>query len=155
MTERELNVNTLGYVMKQKSFFVKTIALLLAALVISGCGGAESRKAKYLAKGKAYIEEKNYDKAKIEVKNALQIDPKYAEGFYLMGVVEEKRKNMQAAFGNYSKALELDPAHVDAKTKLGFFHLMVGNTDKAKELIAEIQAAQPDNPMAKTLHAAG
>src|SRR4030066_502257 len=127
MTERELNVNTLGHVMKQKSFIVKTIALLLAVLLISGCGGAESRKAKYLTKGKAYIEEKNFDKAKIEIRNALQIDPKFAEGYYLMGLVEEKRKNMQAAFGNYSKALELDPAHVDAKAKLGFFHLMAGN----------------------------
>src|SRR4030067_228548 len=111
MTETELNVNTLGYVMKQKSFIVKTITLLLAALLISGCGGAESRKAKYLEKGKAYIEEKNFDKAKIEIRNALQIDPKFAEGYYLMGVVEEERQNWQQSLGSYSKAVELNPDH--------------------------------------------
>src|SRR4030067_2210875 len=115
MTETELNVNTLGYVMKQKSFIVKTIALLLAALLISGCGGAEQRKAKYLAKGKAYIEQENYDKAVIELKNALQIDPKFAEAYYLFGQAEENRRDYQKAFGLYAKAVELDPDHLKAK----------------------------------------
>jgi len=36
----------------------------------------EQRKAKYLAKGKEYLEQQNYDKAAVELKNVLQIDPK-------------------------------------------------------------------------------
>src|SRR3989344_9253087 len=140
--------------MKQKSLIVKTIVLLLAVLLISGCGGAESRKAKYLTKGKAYIEEKNYDKAKIEIKNALQIDPKFAEGYYIMGTVEEARQNWQAAFGNYSKVLELDPEHIGAKGKLGRLHLMAGNVDEATKMADAILATDPKHFGGRTLKAA-
>lgn len=140
--------------MNHKSFIVKTIVLLLTALVITGCGGAESRKAKYLAKGKAYIEEKNYDKAKIEIKNALQIDPKHAEGYYLMGIVEEARQNWPQAFGNFGKAVELDPAHLDAKSRFGRLQLMAGKPDEAVKLADAILASDPKHFGGRTLKAA-
>ena len=40
------------------------ILLLVASHLLTACDGADARKAKYLEKGKAYIQEKNYDKAK-------------------------------------------------------------------------------------------
>ena len=70
--------------------------LLIIALTVgllSACGGKEERKAKYLEKGKSYLAEKNYDKAKIEFKNVLQIDPKDANGYLFLGQIEEKQKN--------------------------------------------------------------
>ena len=60
------------------------IQAVCLAILLSACGGEEGRKAAYLEKGKAYFEEGNYDKAKIEFRNVLQIDPKFAEGFYMM-----------------------------------------------------------------------
>ena len=61
---------------RMNRLFVTGVALLLAASLLTACGGKEERKAKYLEKGKAYLAEKNYDKAEIEFKNVLQIDPK-------------------------------------------------------------------------------
>ena len=54
------------------------VTVMLVTHLLFACGGAEQRKLKYLEKGKAYIAENNYQKAKIELKNVLQIDPKYA-----------------------------------------------------------------------------
>mgnify|MGYP003400207932 CR=1 FL=1 len=65
--------------MNHRSIIVRTIALVLTALVISGCGGAEGRKAKFLERGKEYFVQENYSKALIEFKNALQIDPGRSE----------------------------------------------------------------------------
>ena len=67
------------------SGLTKLTAASILVVSISACGGAEERKVTYLEKGKAYIADKNYDKARIEIKNVLQIDPKYAEAYLLNG----------------------------------------------------------------------
>ena len=66
-------------------------AVLLFVFMLAGCGGAEERKAKYLERGKAYFEEENYDKARVEFKNVLQIDPKSAGPYFYLGKIEEAK----------------------------------------------------------------
>jgi Tfp pilus assembly protein PilF len=84
---------------------------LVVALSLTNvsCGGKEERKAMHLEKSKAYYEEMNYDKARVEAKNVLQIDPKSAEAYYTLGRIEEEQQNWSIAFGDYGKALELSP----------------------------------------------
>ena len=77
-------------------------AALLVVFVLAGCGGAEERKAKYLERGKAYFEEENYDKARVEFRNVLQIDPKTAEPYLYLGQIAESEQEWRKAFGNYS-----------------------------------------------------
>ena len=127
------------------------IQAVCLAILLSACGGEEGRKAAYLEKGKAYFEEGNYDKAKIEFRNVLQIDPKFAEGFYMMGLMEEKNKNLRKAFGNFAKAVELDPTHINAQAKLGQFYLLGGEIDKAKETLDIVVKIDPGNIVSKFL----
>ena len=75
--------------MKLSKTISKVVVLFFVALIISGCGGAEQRKAKYLERGKDYLEQQNYDKAIVEFKNVLQIDPKTAVGYYYLGRIAE------------------------------------------------------------------
>src|SRR3990170_1274175 len=96
------------YLMKSTiNIGVKSVVLLFVVMMLVSCGGAEQRKAKYLARGNDYLEQQNYDKAIVELKNVLQIDPKYAEAYYLLGKAEENKTNWARAFGYYSKAVEL------------------------------------------------
>lgn len=129
---------------------LKILAVGLA-VVLTACGGAEERKAKYMEKGKAYFAEKNYDKAEIEFKNVMQIDPKFAEAFYYMGQVEEKSRELQKAAGNYQQALQLDPEYIDAKVKLARIYTIVGTEEyigQARKLLHEVFARNPDHPEA-------
>ncbi len=122
------------------------VSILVSSLI--SCGGADDRKVKYLEKGKAYISAKNYDKARIEFKNVLQIDPKYAEAYFYMGQLNEKKSDLGKAFANYKKAVELDPKHVEAKLKLAKIYVVGGTKEfiaNANELLAEVKKAQPDN----------
>lgn len=110
----------------------KLLVTALAALMLVGCGGAEERKAKYMERGKAYIAEENWDKARVEIKNVLQIDPKSAEAYYLIGQVEEKQREWVKAFANYSRAVELDPELIDARSRLAQFYLLRANSAKVE-----------------------
>jgi len=134
----------------------KFIATSILVISLAACGGAEERKVKYLEKGKAYLAEKNYEKAKIEFKNVMQIDPKYAEAYFLMGQLEEKRKDLRKSLGNYKKVIELDPQHVDAKVNLAKIYVIAGTEQfiqNARELLAEVKLVQPDNSLANLVSA--
>ncbi|MDR4485820.1 MAG: tetratricopeptide repeat protein, partial [Nitrospirales bacterium] len=61
--------------------------LLLVAAMVGGCGSAEERKASYVEKAKAYIQEENFPKARVALRNALKIDPKDPNVYFLAGHV--------------------------------------------------------------------
>ncbi|NOX09298.1 MAG: tetratricopeptide repeat protein [Gammaproteobacteria bacterium] len=104
----------------------------LVAAVLFGCGGAEERKAKYLEQGKIYFEQGNYEKAQIEIKNVLQIDPKTAEAYYYLGRIGEQNKSYRKAFSNYLKAVDMDPSITGAHARLAQFYLMMAGAERAK-----------------------
>ena len=54
------------------------VVLLIAALAFYGCSSDEEKKLSHLEKGKQYFEKGEYKSAQIEFKNAIQIDPDYA-----------------------------------------------------------------------------
>ena len=82
---------------------VKSAFYLFTLLLISllyACVDSEQVKMQHLEKARIYIAEANYDKARVELKNVLQIDPNTAEAYNLLGQVEEHRKEWQSAVSN-------------------------------------------------------
>lgn len=130
------------------------IVLVTLVLTLAACGGAEARKAKYLERGKAYLEQENYDKAAVELKNALQIDPKHAEAYLLLAEVEEQRNNHRQAFGAYAKAVELSPDSPHAQGRLGRYYLLSGDMEKAAEMANAVLEKHPKDASARVLRAA-
>ncbi|MHB8388096.1 MAG: tetratricopeptide repeat protein [Acidobacteriaceae bacterium] len=127
---------------------------IVAGFSLSSCGSKASRFAYYFHKGQSYYAKNEYTKAGVELKDALQIEPKNSEAYYWYGLIKEKQQNFQAAFQGYANAVKLDPSNLLAKAKLGKFYLMAGHLAKAKKLVAEILSAQPDNPPGRVLKAA-
>jgi tetratricopeptide (TPR) repeat protein len=102
----------------------KTLLICSAFLILfTACADPESRKQAYVDKGIEYLHAHDIDKARIEFKNALQIDPKFALAYNYLGEVEEANQNWPRALFGYDKALELDPALVPAHINLGYFML--------------------------------
>ncbi|MGB1244455.1 MAG: hypothetical protein ACPG88_03385, partial [Porticoccaceae bacterium] len=57
----------------------KTLSLVLCLFAVSACSGSKEEAAnKYLNNGIALYEEEKLAKASVELRNALQIDPKLA-----------------------------------------------------------------------------
>ncbi|NJL59091.1 MAG: tetratricopeptide repeat protein [Desulfobacteraceae bacterium] len=94
---------------------------LIAALLLCGCSSEEKKKAKYFEKGKAYYEKGEYDSARIELENALKIDPKYQDALLYMGRNAVKLNDPKRAFGSYFNLERLQPDNMEAKTHLATF----------------------------------
>jgi tetratricopeptide (TPR) repeat protein len=119
-----------------------------------GCGGKEARKAKYTSLAQQYMEEENWPKARVALRNVLKIDPQNSEAYFLYAQVEEKEKNWRNAFSNYLKVVELEPDHLEALKRLGRFYLEGGMPDKTSEVADRILAQHPGDPVAEALKAA-
>ena len=87
--------------------FYRILILTLFAYALISCGGAEERKAAYMEKAIQSIEAGDLDKARIELKNVLQIDPKDGPAYYQLGKVFEQQQDFRKAYGNYLKVVRL------------------------------------------------
>ena len=132
---------------------VRTAVMLLLAAALIACGGAAERKAKYLESGRVQYGLGNYDKAKLEVRNALQIDPKYVEAIYLLGEINEANSNYPAAAGNYQAIIDLDPKNIDARIRLGRLYLLGKAPDRATEMLEAVLKLSDRHPGALALRA--
>jgi tetratricopeptide (TPR) repeat protein len=123
--------------------------------VLTACGGAEERKAVYMEKAKSSIEAGDLDKARIELKNVLQIDPKDGEAYFQLGKVFEQQQDFRKAYGNYLKAEELSPELLENHARLGrFYLLLMKDSDKAQEKVDLILSKEPENADGLMLKAA-
>ena len=123
----------------------------LICLVFSflGCGGPEERKMKYYEKGKALLQQGNYRDARLELKNAVQVDPKFVDGFFLLGKIEFEKKNIGQAVKYFNRVVKLSPDHVEARLMLAEIGFLAKEYDFALENIREVQKLQPGNVKAQ------
>ncbi len=126
----------------------------MGILLLISCSGPEAKKMKFFGKGKELYEKGELVKAKLEFKNAVQIDPKFADAFRMLGMIALKEGDIKAAYGNFSKTVELDPGNRDAQYQLGKIFLGVRETDKAMEKAELLLRQDPKNADALQLKGA-
>jgi uncharacterized protein (TIGR02996 family) len=122
------------------------LSLLAIVFTLSGCGGADSRRASHMARGEQYLAADQLEKARVEFADALQIAPTDAQARFLSGRVAERLGNVRAASGMYQAAIDVDPEHVQAHARLGRLLVLSGAPARALELIAPVLAHHPDEP---------
>jgi tetratricopeptide (TPR) repeat protein len=99
--------------------------LALFIFVLAGCWGtAEERKRKYFNRGIKLYDQGDYTRATLEFKNAIQIDPEFARGRYMLGMAYMKQKDFRKAYGSFKKAIDLAPDLFEAQTAMGRILLM-------------------------------
>src|SRR5450755_2503767 len=133
--------------------FGSLAALVLATLLV-GCGGAQGRKSGYMAKGREYLAAHNFEKARLEFRNALQLDPNDAEASFLAGQAAERLGNVREAAQMYQAAIQANGKHLGARAQLGLLYVYGGAPDKAMGLIEPGLAIAPDDPALLTSRAA-
>jgi tetratricopeptide (TPR) repeat protein len=114
---------------------VRSWVFVAAATLLSGCGSAQSRLNGYLEHGTQYYNAGNYDKARVDFRNAAQIDPKNAAARFHLGQVAEKLGDLRGAVEQFQGAIYYDPNQLEARAALARLYLSGGAADKALELV--------------------
>ena len=113
---------------------------------MAGCGGAHSRYQSYLERGRQFLAAGNLDKASVEFRNALQIEPHSDEALYLNGRVAERRGNVREAVDYYQSAVDADPNDARARAGLAKVFVLAGATQRALDVITPGLLDHPDDP---------
>lgn len=120
-------------------------SLTIGSIGLSGCSSSEDRQAKYLERAQQSFDKKDYDKARIDLKNVLQINTSNAQARLLMAKLEERQQNWPQMFANLSAAVEADPKLIEARIKLAELLVGANQADNAEEQIQKVLALEPNN----------
>ncbi len=128
-------------------------AALLCLLFTIGCANPDEKKQAHFEKGLAYEEAGEIKAAIIEYRNAIQIDPKYAEARYQLGLAYLKTQQPGKALGELERAGSLDPNNTDALIKTAEMYFLGRQYPKSREIIERILAVDNNFPTAYALRA--
>jgi tetratricopeptide (TPR) repeat protein len=88
------------------------------------------------------------DEAQLHLTRALAIDPNFADGHYLMGLVLLRQKDFARAAAYFQKSLILSPAHAPALLALGEAQYFDHDFSHAAESLQKYLQDQPGSPQA-------
>ncbi len=125
--------------------------LIFTLFFAISCSNPEAKKKDHYAKALQYVEKDNTKAAIIELRNAIQLDPKYAEARYQLGLLYLKEGNLQNAFQELQRTASLDPDNLDANIKMAEFYLISKKKEESRKHVEKVLSKQPDYPDALAL----
>jgi tetratricopeptide (TPR) repeat protein len=124
----------------------RTLIAVFLAAALAACTPAEERAANYLAKANDLFESGDLVKAKLEARNAAQIEPKNAEARYLLALIAEKEQEIRPMIQHLLVAVDADPTHVRARLKLGNLMFFGQAFEQSLEQLEALEELEPRNP---------
>ena len=130
------------------------VGLVVAALALGGCSSAQVRYQDYLRRGEQFLAQGNLPAAGVELRNALQIEPKSAAALYDLGRVVEAQGDLRRAAGLFQAAIETQPANTRARVELGTIYCIADVPRQALAIIAPALVRHRNDPDLLTVRAA-
>lgn len=119
--------------------FNKLFVIILSSIALLACTPPEEKKLQYFKNGKDLFDKGDYVKARIEFSNALQLDPKFSDAFFMRGLVEIHKNNIRNAYSDLYNATQMNPQNLPAQIELVKLLLITKNFDQAKDKINELE----------------
>ena len=106
--------------------FVLCVCLILCAFQLAACSSREQRAQRYYENGMSYLEKKDYTKARIELRNALQLREDMVVAWRALAKIDEHERNAQSLLASLRRIAELDDKDVAARAQLGRLYIAAG-----------------------------
>lgn len=120
------------------------ILLVIFCSTLSACSSADNKKAKHYQRALEYIKMSDDKAAILELKNAVQLDAKFADARYQLALLYLKAGDPRAAFAELQRTASLDPNNLDAGTKVAEFHLLSHNMVESRKYVDQVLAVNPN-----------
>lgn len=135
-----------------KNFYNPSIGLICFFLLwANGCSNSAVQKASHYKKGMEYVSSGNVKAAILEFRNAIKIDPKYADARYQLGLAYMKARQPANAFKELERAASLDPENTDALIKTAEIYFLGNHSNESREKIRKIFEKDKNFPDAYAL----
>ena len=111
----------------------------MAVLFFTACStDPNNAKLKYLNSGEQYFKSGDYQAAIIQFRNALQVDPKYADAHYQLARTYLSLGKQDAALGEFQQTVALSPSNSDAQLELASLLVAHRKFDQAQTAISQV-----------------
>lgn len=134
-----------GSCMTKGAFARAAVAALCCILLVACSASAQSKRDKYLARGKALVEKKEYLRAILEFRNAARAMPGDADVYYEIGLAYLNSNDIRTGYAALKKAIELNPKHRDAQLRIARLLSMTNEPTLLKEAEGRLQALLSEN----------
>ena len=134
--------------------FVLCVCLILCAFQLAACSSREQRAQRYYENGMSYLEKKDYAKARIELRNALQLREDMVDAWRALAKIDEHDRNAQSLLASLRRIAELDDKDVAARAQLGRLYLAAGAVQEALKVTNAAEELDPQNASVLALKAA-
>jgi len=133
--------------------------MLAVALALAACGGAQSRFAAHMKRGEDYFSHGDYVKAKLEFRNALQIEPRNPAALLRAARSEDRLGHAREAAGLFQATIDAAPdtsapQNLEARRGLGKVLVANGAGELALTTIEPALTAHPEDAQLLVLRAA-
>ena len=132
---------------------LRFLAAPLLLLAVAACDNAEERAEHHYERGLLLLEEGAPEKAKLEFKNALQLDEDAIAPRVAFARVLMDEGDVQGALGHYYKIIDLNPDHPEARKVVGRITILAGEPEEAVEHVDAVFALMPDDIEVRELKA--
>jgi tetratricopeptide (TPR) repeat protein len=112
----------------------RLVLFLLAAMlaVLPACRSSV-RAREHVEKGNQYFAQKQFSAAETEYRQAIQINPDFADAYYRLGIVQIQQEYPTAASQSFARAIDLNPRNLDARLRLGDLQISSTQYDLARQ----------------------
>ena len=131
---------------------IKIICITLTGTVLVACATSDEKKKAAYDNGQAYYEKAEYNSAVLEFKNAIQIDPVFADAYFMLGMVEYKQQHFKEAYANFIRVSELDPDHLENNLELAKILLLGKKIDPAGDRLDAVLKMHPAENLTQAIH---
>ena len=125
-----------------------------SAFLLAGCSSRAQRAESYYKEGMSYLEKQDFVKARIELRNALQLKGDMVEAWRGLAKIDEHDRNIPGLAGDLRRIVELDPKDLTSTLALTRLLLLGGSFAEALKLTNAALDLDPNNAETFALKAA-